>query len=236
MTCAQRPLRYFSLGCLLLACASALGESPTPREADHRAIFHDLPADIQPAARYLFYLHGQIIEIQGNPAKHAQFGVYEYDAILNAFADKGFTVISEVRPRQTDEREYAGRVAAQIKRLLEAKVPADHITVVGASKGAVIAMIASSALRNRDLNFVLLANCNDYVATHFEIDLHGNVLSIYDVNDPVAQSCQPFFARATGLNRQKEIELKLATGHGILYRPLPQWVDPIVEWANADRK
>ncbi|MDQ6860646.1 MAG: hypothetical protein M3032_05760 [Verrucomicrobiota bacterium] len=46
--------------------------------------------------------------------------------------------------------------------------------------------IASSALRNRDLNFVLLANCNEYVATHFEIDLCGNVLSIYDVDDQVA--------------------------------------------------
>lgn len=39
-------------------------------------------------------------------------------------------------------------------------------------------------------------------------------------------------SRATGLNRHKEIELQLGTGHAILYKPLKEWIEPVVEWAN----
>ena len=66
----------------------------------------------------------------------------------------------------------------------------------------------------------------------FDIDLWGNVLSIYDVNDEFGQTCQKFFDKATGLNRHKDIELKIGTGHGILYQPLKEWIEPTVSWAS----
>ena len=58
------------------------------------------------------------------------------------------------------------------------------------------------------------------------------MLSIYDVNDEIGQTCQKFFDKATGLNRHREIELKVGTGHGILYQPLKEWVEPAAEWAS----
>ena len=67
--------------------------------------------------------------------------------------------------------------------------------------------------------------------TH-EIDLHGNVLSIYDMNDEFGRTCQPFFDKATGLNRHKEVELRIGTGHAILYQPLPEWIDLVDDWAR----
>ena len=51
-----------------------------------------------------------------------------------------FVVISEQRPRNTDVEEYAGKVTGQITALLDAGVPAENITVLGASKGAAIAI------------------------------------------------------------------------------------------------
>ncbi len=120
----------------------------------------------------------------------------------------------------------------QINALIKAGVPPSHVTVVGASKGSMIAMLASTYLKNRNVNYVLMSNCNDWVLENYDLDLHGNVLSIYDVKDQFGTTCGKFFARATGLNRHHEIELKVGTGHAILYKPLKEWVDPVVDWAN----
>lgn len=222
------------VGFAVLFLAGAFGQSSKPRRADLTQL-PELQIKADPATRYLFYLHGQIIEELGVHATDPKFGTYEYMEILKAFDAKGYTVVSEGRPRNTDPQQYAIRLVGQIKRLLDGGVPAEHITVVGASKGAIIGMLASTALRNRDLNFVLMSNCNDWVATHFQIDLFGNVLSIYDVNDGMAKTCQPFFDRASGLNRHKEVELKIGTGHAILYKPLPEWVDLVDDWAKQPR-
>lgn len=196
------------------------------------AIFKAVPEKIDPQASYLIYLHGKIIEEKGIRPTDARWGVYEYEAILKALADKGLAVISEARPKGTDPKQYATKVVGQIKELLKAGVPPAHITVVGASKGSLITMLASTLLKNRDVNFVIMSNCNDWVLKNYEVDLYGNVLSIYDVKDEFGQTCRKFFDRATGLNRHKEIELKLGTGHAILYQPLKEWVEPVAEWAT----
>ncbi len=46
-------------------------------------ILQDLPGSIDKQARYLFYLHGQIIEELGIRPEHPQRGVYEYEQILD---------------------------------------------------------------------------------------------------------------------------------------------------------
>ena len=193
-----------------------------------------LPEKIDPAARYLFYLHGRIIENEGIRPTDPKYGTYEYEEILKTFERKGFIVASEARPKDTDGPAYAAKLVSELQALLKAGVPPDHITVVGASKGAVIAMLASTALKNPDVNFVIMANCNDWLARTHKIDLHGNVLSIYDVNDEFGGTCQPFFDKATGLNRRKEVELKIGTGHAILYQPLKKWVDLVEQWAKQE--
>src|SRR5262245_21316431 len=96
----------------------------------------------------------------------------------------------------TDPERYAETVQKQVEARLAAGGPPRHITVLGASKGAVIAMLASTRIRNREVNFVLMSNCNDWVREHFRIDLYGNVLSIYDNNDEFGTTCGPIFARS----------------------------------------
>src|ERR1035437_3073952 len=93
---------------------------------------------------YLFYLHGAIVEDQGPNAVSQQFGAYEYEGILNAFRKEKFTVISEVRAKNTVVTDYAKKVVRQIDSLLKTGVPANKITVLGGSKGAVITLYVSS--------------------------------------------------------------------------------------------
>lgn len=193
------------------------------------------PDTIDPAKQYMFYLHGKIIEEQGIPAISPDYGEYEYEAILKELSGYGFVVISEQRPKDTDVEEYARRITRQITILLDAGVPAENITVLGASKGAAIAIYISHLLENDELKFVIMAICHpdevEYLVQN-QIYLHGNILSIYDACDEYAGSCQEYFSlpENKGISQQDEIILDLGFGHGILYKPMDEWITPVIQW------
>lgn len=196
---------------------------------------YDFPESIDPMNHYLFYLHGRIIEDQGLPAISPDFGEYEYLAILEKLANYGFVVISEPRRQGTDWEEYARLIVDQANTLLDAGVPAANITVVGASKGAGIAVYVSHYLEVEQINYVIMAICHPDVVEAFikqGVYLYGNVLSIYDSVDEYAGSCRDLFeySEGRGLSRYDEIVLSMGQGHGILYRPLDEWVIPAVQW------
>jgi hypothetical protein len=216
--------------------ASTLGGPSTPA---HFLAGFSFPTEIEPTGRYMFYLHGKIIEDQGIPATSPEFGEYRYEDILRALRSYGFEVISEQRPRDADGTEYARRVAMQVHDLLSSEVPPGSITVVGASKGAAIATIVSHLLRNSEVNYVLLGACNPPTVDEFRqqgVSLFGNVLAVYDSSDVYAGSCEGLFAlsEGNGLGRHAELVLHVGTGHGILYEPLLEWVLPTVRWANQE--
>jgi hypothetical protein len=195
------------------------------------------PASIEPSEKYLFYLHGKIIEDQGIPAVSPDYGEYEYEAILKKLSDYNFVVISEQRQKNTDGVEYAKKIVKQVRSLLNAGVPAKNVTVIGASKGAGIAMDVSRLLENEEINFVIMGICpSDDVEFRIQnnMPLYGNVLAIRDSVDELSGSCQELFAfsEGRGLARHDEIVLHIGTGHGILYKPLDVWIVPAVEWAN----
>ena len=195
-------------------------------------IFRDVPEKIDARARYLFYLHGRIIEDRGVRPVHERHGVYEYQKILETFGGAGFSVISEPRAKDTDVVQYAAKVVAQINALIKAGVAPGRITVVGASKGSGIAMYVSSLLKHRDVNFVIMAGCGEQTLKNAALNLYGRVLSIYDASDEGPGTCESLFARSEGLNKRRELKINLGLGHGFLYRPYPKWIDPVIEWAK----
>ncbi|MHC1782268.1 MAG: alpha/beta hydrolase [Anaerolineaceae bacterium] len=195
------------------------------------------PKTIDPAGKYLFYLHGKIVEDQNLPAVSPEFGEYEYVEILKKREAYGSIVISEQREKDADVVVYDRRTADQVRELLAAGVPEKNITVVGASKGAAIAILASHELGNQKLNFVLLAICApDEVQSlkNDRVSLAGKVLSIYDETDDYAGSCSDLFAfsEGKGLDRHEEIVLHTGLGHGLLYKPLDEWILPVILWAG----
>jgi hypothetical protein len=211
--------------------------APPPGSPTLALSAYAFPDAIDPAKEYLFYLHGKIVEDQGIPAISPEFGAYEYEAILKKLGGYGFVVISEQRPKDADIVEYAKKTAGQVTALLKAGVPAKNITVVGASKGAGIVVQASHMLENKEVNFAILAICHPDNVAGFkqeQIFLYGNVLSIYDSTDELAGSCKDLFAfsEGKGIARYDEIVLNIGTGHGILYKPLDEWIIPVVQWAR----
>jgi hypothetical protein len=217
---------------LLLLWSGACGRSGSPEIPASPRIYDAPPAESDPGATYVFYLHGQFIEDYGRRATHPEFGVYEYDEILRRLAEDGRIVVSEARAKDTDPKVYSDKVAGQIEALLAAGVPGRQITVIGVSKGSVIAMLVSTQIRSPEVGYVILANCNDWVTEHFLIDLHGQVLSIYEATDSVGGTCGPIFAQSKQIGTHREIRLETGLRHGFLYRPMKEWLEPAIAWTR----
>ena len=108
---------------------------------------------------------------------------------------------------------------------------------MGVSKGAAIAINVSHFLENKEVNFVIMAICAPENVASFKqerIFLYGNVLSIYDVTDEYAGSCKDLFAfsQGKGISRFDELVLNIGRGHGMLYKPLDEWITPVIQWAG----
>jgi len=190
--------------------------------------------------RHLIYLHGRIVqEQQSARPRHPQFGYYEFEKILGAFRDRGFVVSGEIRPKSASVSESADRVVAHVRRLLESGVSADHVTVVGASMGAGIALLASARLQNPDVHFCVLGACLSASVRGLLAEEGkgpgGRLLSIREASDASTTPCTPWKNRldSRSLLAAREIVLDTGLGHGFLYRPLPEWVNPVVGWAGA---
>jgi hypothetical protein len=161
---------------------------------------------------------------------------------VKAFENRGFTVISEIRPKGTKPYKYSGNIVRQIKTLLAHGIPPEQITVVGFSKGSAIALLVSAKLKNPGVNFVVMSGIS-YQGTHVPrrykklVDrsvqfLQGRFLSIYDEFDQKCGVCQRAFQNASDDAIFKEIKVKNGLGHGLFYRPRRDWFEPVVEWIN----
>ena len=217
----------------------SIRNSAAPTAYDNFLADYSFPTEIDPAGRYLFYLHGKIIEDQGIPAVSPEFGEYKFEEILETLKSHGFTIISEKRPANADVWEYARRIDEQVSILLESGVPPASITVIGASKGGYIAMAVSNLTDNPDVNYILLGACQSSEVDAWKQEervLTGNILVIYDSVDEYAGSCRELFklSAGKGIGRYDELVLDVGTGHGILYQPLPEWILPTIRWAYQE--
>ncbi len=193
-------------------------------------LFPGCAATDEPQERYLFYLHGQIVEGSDGRPEHPEYGVYDYPAIVSALEAEGFTVISEIRDFRTDGRAYAERLAGEVEALLSDGVPPGRISIVGASKGGGIAVAASSLLGNEELNFIFLGTCVNWIEEWPELTVRGRILSIAEETDTVAGSCREPFTGSDIRPEFREIRIETGLGHGAFYEPIPEWLEPAVTW------
>lgn len=226
-------MKLLALMSVSLLCASQIvAQSNAAATQKQGIILNDVPQKVDTKARYLFYISGYIVHAGDIRPTSPRFGVYEYEQILEALKQRNFVVISEARKQTAEIEPYAAKVAEQVRQLLKAGVPPQNITLVGASQGGWIAMLASTYLKNRDLTYVVIGACGADDGFLNLIDLHGNMLFIAEKTDrfPIS-SCRRFRADATGLNDYKEFVTNTGEMHGFLYRPMKEWIEPTIEWA-----
>lgn len=195
-------------------------------------------ADREPCKEtdYLFFLHNRFLEENDEQAEHPQYGRAEYSAILDSFRKRNFNVISEKRVSGTDAKLYARKVVRQIDSLLKAGATANHITVVGTSKGGYIAQYVSTYLANPEVNYVLIGCFQELDTSDYpDIQLCGNILSIYEKTDASGVS-GIYTKNASGLTipRFKEIALNTGLKHGFLFKPMNEWIIPAAIWGKRN--
>jgi len=179
--------------------------------------------------KHVFYLHGMIIELQGIHAVSDQFGPYEYTNIIDALKATGAKVHAEVRTEKTDFYEFGKKISKEIDELIAKGVSPTDITVIGASKGGLIAMYISD-LNINNVNYVLLGSSSDYAQKTFDWNLHGNILGIYEKSDVVASNnYQYWIDKSTNASSFKQLQINTGLGHGFLYTPNKAWMDPAEE-------
>lgn len=186
------------------------------------------PADA--SNRYVFYLHGSIVTGSDGRPVSKEFGPYEFRSILKRFADDGFVVISEIRTNDQNPDAYAKRVANWISRMKKEGVPSDHISVIGASFGGVIAANVSALLDDQNLNYVILAGLFESEPER-DLILHGRVLSIYDEAD-THKIVPDFYFHRSSLFASRSIITKTGLGHGLIYNVNAAWYGPTLSWIN----
>jgi hypothetical protein len=190
-----------------------------------------VPAKIDPAKKYVFYLHGRIVQ-ESDPPVNSEYGLYDYPKIIEALKDPSYHLISERRAKGTTMEAYARHVKQQIDTLIAKGISPAKIAVVGASMGAGITMITAQMTKNDKLNFAFLAFCDpvtiEYVARE-DVQVCGNFLSIYESSDE-ALSCDKVFVSQKCKTGYKEIKLSMNNRHGFIYQPYDEWVVPLKEW------
>ncbi len=215
----------FNLNTILFTCMICIANTLS---AQHTSV----PEEVDTMKTYLFYLHGGVVQDQGRNAVSDYYGEYLYDAILDTLQNRGFIVISEVRPKDTDDDAYAQKISSEVKSLMSKGVSVNNIVIVGASAGAYLTLEVSKIINQREMRYVLIGLCSDYAVDYYAKDqaqIIGRFLSIYEKSDS-KKSCKSIFA-----NRSKDIEfteivLNMGIDHAFLYKPFKEWVDPICNW------
>lgn len=179
-----------------------------------------------PQDRHVFYLHGMIIETQGIHAVSEEFGAYEYGQILDSLQATGAIVHSEVRTNSTDFDAFCVKVSGQIDSLVHTGTNPAHITVIGASKGGMMAMNISH-LNSQPVNYILLGAASPYSETTFSFPLNGHILGIYESSDIIAPNNYDFWAEMSAQAESfEQLQLNTGLGHGFFYRPIAEWLEP----------
>jgi len=205
-------------------------------------------SDAIQATRHIIYLHGRIVQVTQSTRPHdPEYGYYELDQILDAFRRRGFVVSGAIRPRGDTVERAADRVVTEARALLASGVPADHITVVGASMGAAIALVAAARLQNPRVRYCILGDClSEGVRSVTASEGHapsGAFLEIREASDLSTRACPPppsAWSSPAAPNAPppaiiaREIVIHTGSGHGFLFRPIPEWLDPVVRWARGE--
>lgn len=180
--------------------------------------------------KYIFYLHGQIIEQQGLDAHSDRFGKYAFEEIVDSLKEITPNVVADVRDSNVHFVQYCDKVSSQIDSLIQNGLDPSQITVIGASKGGLMAMYLSHSKTNA-INYVLLGCNNLLVEQENEWKLNGRILAIYESSDLIAgRSYDHWIEQSPSAVEFKQIELNSGLGHGFLYRPIAGWLIPSAEW------
>jgi len=201
--------------------------------ASAQTISTSLPQKIKKSGRYLFSLHGGVVTGRGDMAVNEgapEWGLYEYNNILDSLIKRGFIVISEVREKDVADSFYVHKIAKQIGRLMKAGVRPEKILVLGTSAGWDIGIRVAAVVKKKNIKYVMMGGCWPETYKDFlNVELQGHFLSIIESSDPHG-TCTAIFENRKNIKSFKEIKLNTGLSHGFIYKAYKEWIDLVAEW------
>lgn len=184
--------------------------------------------------KHVFYLHGMIVEVQGVNAVSELFGPYKYQDIIDSLNAAGYQVHSEVRTTKTDDTAFCRQISGEIDQLVADGLSPRDITVIGASKGGMMAMQISDQNKN-PVNYILLAANSTQLENSASWKLHGHILGIYETSDEIAGKDYSYWKdRSVEAKEFEQLKINTGLGHGFLYLPIAAWMEPAKAWIDRD--
>lgn len=193
------------------------------------------PEVIDKNASYVFYSHGYIVEGENPTPIHERWGQYDFPAVKAQLADPDYHLIATHRPAKTHPFKYAEKLAAQVNKLIENGVPAQNISLVGFSRGGFITAITSNYLKNKNINFVILAACTSGLAKREEIAIYGHLFSVYETSDSVGSCSDVVARRVDTVSSFEEISISTGKEHGAFFKPRKEWLTPVKNWLKRHK-
>ncbi|MGF1502414.1 MAG: hypothetical protein ACFBSD_11415 [Paracoccaceae bacterium] len=180
--------------------------------------------------RTIIFLHNAWYEGHKAGEPHPKFGAYDLAGITAALAEGG-AVEAPVRGPDADPSEAADALTARIREAIADGQDPDKITVIGASKGAFIAQLASARLGEPAVSWVLVGGCHTArMEAGAPPAMTGRVLSIYEASDRIAGACAPHGALYANAQAFEEQETKTGLDHGFQFVADPVWITPALAW------
>lgn len=213
----------------LLAIA-AIALAADAASAEGGTILNQLPETIDPDGRYVFYAHGAVAE--GTPVERpysADWGTYKRPELEAALSDPAWQLVVHRRPRRAPVNGSAMRIIKAIERLIDQGVAADHIALVGFSKGGQITSIATTRMEEHQVRVVLLGTCWDWLEKAPNVQVAGTILSVRDESDKTI-SCDGLAKRGDRVLSFEEIVTNIGDRHGSFFAPHDEWVKPVKAW------
>lgn len=178
----------------------------------------------------VIFLHNAWFEKEKGGAPNPKFGIYAFDDIKTALA-KGGELRAPERGPGADPKAEAAALTAKIRAAIDAGWAPEAIKVIGASKGAYIAQLASAELGDPGIEWVLVGGChNKRMAAGEPPAMTGRVLSIVEETDKVAGACTPYEGLHAGTATFDEIIVTTGLDHGFQFTAEAAWIDPALAW------
>ena len=178
----------------------------------------------------VIFLHNAWFEKNKAGEVHGKFGIYDFQGIKRALA-KGGKVTAPQRGPNTEPRVAADELVQEIEGLIASGYEPESIKVVGASKGAFIAQLASEKLNRSGVRWVLVGGChNARMAKGNLPGMTGKVLSVYETSDTIAGPCKPYAGLRKRTEKFEEVAVSTGNDHGFQFSADKAWIYPALSW------
>ena len=178
----------------------------------------------------LLFLHNAWFENNKDGEVHKQFGSYDFEGIKAALATGGKVLAPERRPN-TDPKTAADDLVKDIEALIASGKAPGSIKVIGASKGAYIAQLASESLNRTQIRWILVGGCHNERMDKGNVPkMTGKVLSVYDTSDAIAGPCRRYRDLFAATDEFEEIAISTGRDHGFQFVADGAWIRPALSW------